>query len=108
MAYYMFTSLSTVGLGDYHPINSQERIIGACILLFGVLVTSFVMENFMQMINNLRMVEESFDDSDQLSLFMATLKKFNDNCMLPLQIQDDIEKYFQYRWSHHINHAVSN
>ena len=41
----MFTTLSTVGLGDYHPTNDKERVFGALILLFGVLTTSVVMEN---------------------------------------------------------------
>ena len=42
MSYFMFTSLSTVGLGDFHPTNDQERAFGTILLLFGVLVTSSV------------------------------------------------------------------
>ena len=61
MAYFMFTSLSTVGLGDYHPTSDAERILGALILLFGVLVTSFVMENFIFMIKQIRTVGDSFE-----------------------------------------------
>lgn len=45
MFYFAFTSLSTVGLGDYHPRSDLERAIGAFALLFGVTVTSYVMEN---------------------------------------------------------------
>ena len=46
LTYFMFTSLSTVGLGDLHPRGNTERVIGAFILLFGVMITSFVMQNF--------------------------------------------------------------
>jgi len=45
LSYFMFTTLSTVGLGDFHPVNNIERMFGALILLFGVLITSAVMEN---------------------------------------------------------------
>ena len=44
--YFSFTSLSTVGFGDYHPTNDIERLIGAFILLFGVAIFSVVMSNF--------------------------------------------------------------
>jgi len=44
LSYFMFTTLSTVGLGDYHPTNDRERILGSLILLFGVLITSFAMD----------------------------------------------------------------
>ena len=43
--YFMFTSLSTVGLGDLHPRNNKERIVAVFILLIGVNLTSFVIEN---------------------------------------------------------------
>ena len=36
VTYYMFTSLSTVGFGDYHPRSNFERIVVTLILLFGV------------------------------------------------------------------------
>jgi len=49
MSYFMFTSLSTVGLGDYHPTNSQERVLGIFLLFFGVLVTSTVIESLTTM-----------------------------------------------------------
>ena len=44
--YFSFTTLSTVGFGDYHPTNDIERFIGAFILLFGVAIFSIVMGNF--------------------------------------------------------------
>ena len=38
MTYYMFTSLSTVGFGDYHPRSNLERLVVSIILLFGVAI----------------------------------------------------------------------
>mmetsp|Transcript_25788 Transcript_25788/g.39643 ORF Transcript_25788/g.39643 Transcript_25788/m.39643 type:complete len:81 (-) Transcript_25788:231-473(-) len=51
LTYFVFTSLSTVGLGDFHPVSDIERVAGAIMLLFGVMMTSFVMENFSSMIS---------------------------------------------------------
>lgn len=48
MFYFAFTSLSTVGLGDYHPRSDVERFVGALSLLAGVTITSYVMENITQ------------------------------------------------------------
>ena len=48
--YFSFTSLSTVGFGDYHPTNDIERMIGAFILLFGVAIFSVVMQNFVDIL----------------------------------------------------------
>jgi len=60
LTYYMFTSLSTVGLGDYHPITSSERVIVAFMLLFGVMITSFTMENFSLMLKELKNFNEGY------------------------------------------------
>ena len=44
--YFAFTSLTTVGFGDYHPRGNLERICGAFILLSGVAIFSYIMGNF--------------------------------------------------------------
>ena len=41
--YFTFTSLSTVGFGDYYPITDEERVVGAFMLLFGVAIFSYLM-----------------------------------------------------------------
>ena len=43
LTYYAFTSLSTVGFGDYHPMNSIERGVCIPILVFGVMIFSYMM-----------------------------------------------------------------
>ena len=41
--YFAVTSLSTVGFGDYYPITDEERILISFILLFGVMIFSYIM-----------------------------------------------------------------
>jgi hypothetical protein len=48
--YFAFTSLATVGFGDYCPRSDFERCLGAIMLLFGVAIFSMCMGNFIEML----------------------------------------------------------
>ena len=50
LTYYAFTSLSTVGFGDYFPVSNVERIFCSIILLFGVAIFSYIMGNFIEIL----------------------------------------------------------
>lgn len=52
--YYAFTSMSTVGFGDYHPRSDPERILCAFILLFGVTMFSYIIGIFMKILDQYR------------------------------------------------------
>lgn len=75
--YFAFTSLSTVGFGDYHPRGNTERLVGACILLFGVAIFSYIMGNFIDILNQFKEFNKELDDGDNLTKFFGILKKFN-------------------------------
>jgi len=51
MAYFFFTTLSTVGFGDLHPRSDAERILMAFLMLLGVAVFSYVMGNFIEILD---------------------------------------------------------
>mgnify|MGYP002630526071 CR=1 FL=1 len=59
--YFAFTTLSSVGLGDFVPISDNERIATVFILLFGVTVYSFIGENFNRMILHLKEFDKDFE-----------------------------------------------
>ena len=54
--YYMFTSLSTVGFGDYNPRSDNERLVCLVILLSGVSIFSYVMSAFMEIVDQYSIV----------------------------------------------------
>ena len=52
MSYFAFTTLSTVGFGDYYPYSDLERAIWTVILLGGVSMFSYIMGMFLEMLDN--------------------------------------------------------
>ena len=46
VVYYMFTTLSTVGFGDFNPKSEFERLIITFILIIGVACFSFIISQF--------------------------------------------------------------
>lgn len=63
VVYFAFTTLATVGYGDFKPISNTERMIGSFILLFGVAVFSFIMGNFIEMLMEFKVVTAENEDN---------------------------------------------
>ena len=40
--YFAFTSLSTVGFGDYYPLSDTERFVCFFIFIFGTAIFSYI------------------------------------------------------------------
>ena len=106
--YFVFTTLTTVGFGDLHPRSDPERVFGIMVFLFGVMITSFVLGNFQEGLLQIEELNKPFGDEDQLSLFLATLKRFNHDTPLSQTAQSDLAKFFAYRWQEDKNVIVSS
>lgn len=75
--YFAFTSLSTVGFGDYHPRGNIERIFGAFMLLFGVAIFSYILGIFREIIEEVGTFNADLDDGDNLARFFGVMRHFN-------------------------------
>lgn len=75
--YFAFTSLSTVGFGDYHPRGNIERAITAFILLGGVAIFSLIMGNFIEILQKFQKFNEDISDGDALAQFFLAIKYLN-------------------------------
>ena len=73
LMYFAFTSLSTVGFGDYHPRSDFERLCCSFILLFGVAIFSIIMGNFAEILVSFNTFNAGLDDGDNLTKFFGTI-----------------------------------
>jgi hypothetical protein len=53
MTYYGFTSLATIGFGDFHAIADEERIVTIFVILFGGMIFSYFMGEFINILKNI-------------------------------------------------------
>ena len=104
--YFAFTSLSTVGFGDFHPKNSFERLWIALILLFGVATFSYVLGEFLDIVNKFTEFDREYEEAYQLDKFFGTLQKFNENIPISEKLTMKIQEFFSYKWSEDKNLAL--
>lgn len=71
--YFSFTTLSTVGFGDYVPRSDMERILIAFGLMFGVAIFSYVMGEFILIIKSFSLYNDCGDQDDRLATFFGVM-----------------------------------
>ncbi len=106
VVYFAFTTLATVGYGDYHAISNVERIVCSFILLFGVAVFSFIMGNFIEILMSFKTVTAENEESENLTKWLGLLARFNKGRPLPKEMTKKIENYFDYYWANDRNYAI--
>lgn len=60
--YFALTSLSTVGFGDYYPINNFERLLTSFVLLIGVMLFSYVLSELRIMMNRIKLMDGDIEN----------------------------------------------
>jgi len=99
MTYFGFTSLSTVGFGDYHPRNNFERVCCAILLLIGNALFGYIIGNFNEMVQEVKNFFYENDEADELNRFFMMMERFNFNIPFNKKIRTNIEKHFEFKWS---------
>ena len=102
----MFTTLSTVGFGDFNPKSEIERTIMTFILLIGVACFSYIMSQFISILLEVQKVTAANEDSEKMARWLLLLKNFNNNKPLPPEMTQKFEKYFEYYWQNDKNYAM--
>ncbi len=106
VVYFAFTTLSTVGFGDYNPKSEAERILTTFILLIGVACFSYIMGQFIEILMNFQTVTADNEDSENLSKWLGLLAHFNKSRPLNRTMIKRFEEYFEYYWQHDKNYAI--
>ena len=71
--YFTFTTLSTVGFGDFHPMSNTERLFMAFGMLFGVAIFSYIMGIFIEILQKYQDLNRDLDEGDNLTKFFGLL-----------------------------------
>jgi len=75
-------------------------------MLFGVMITSFLIENFSSVVDQVKNFNKLYSDWDNLTKFVGTIRKFNKGNSLP-ESEQQLYDYFTYRWSNDRNLAIT-
>ena len=106
MVYFIFTTLTTIGFGDFNPKSEIERVIMTFILLIGVASFSYIMSQFISILLEVQNITAENEDSERMSQWLLLLKNFNNNKPLPPEMSARFEKYFSYYWKNDKNYAL--
>jgi hypothetical protein len=74
--YYALTTLSTVGYGDYFPVNTGERIFAVILMLGGVAFFSYIMGNFIEILTSYEKKMGVVDNSGDLHDWISIINRF--------------------------------
>ena len=95
--YFGLTTLSTIGFGDYLPKSTYEKLIIAFVMLFGVVVFSYIMGNLIEIMLNINNIDLK-PNHKELSKWIALLSKYNDGTKLSRSLISKIEDHFNFYW----------
>lgn len=96
LIYFTFTSLSTVGFGDYYPVSQAEQILGAFMLLSGVATFSYILGELNTVLLDVISNDDELD-YDELDKFYALLRNFNNSKPMCSQITQNINEFLGLR-----------
>lgn len=106
--YYVFTTMSTVGFGDYNPRSDAERL--ACVLMFLGAGTVFALNlnEFSEIVTSHDELMAEIDEGDKLILFFDVLKHFNGDVDIGTEKRREYEEYFDFKWKNDRNSALND
>jgi len=75
--YYAYTTLSTVGFGDFNPRSDIERLLCIVIFLLGVGIFALFMGLFLDIIAKFNAYDADLDESHDLLRFFTAIESYN-------------------------------
>ena len=108
LVYFIFTTLSTVGFGDFNPKSNIERLVLAFGMLLGVAIFSLIMGQFIEMVESVKDLQAEYEDGERLAIFFGVLTTFNRGEIIKVELKREIEKFFDYKWIKEKNHALQH
>lgn len=108
LLYSSFTTLSTVGFGDFYPKSDTERIVTIFIMVLGVAIFGYVMGALLVIIEQFKKYDKDYNEGDELSKFFGMIKWYNYDVDLSIDRKRELEVYFEYYWSNNKNQSIDD
>ena len=89
MSYFSFTTLSTVGFGDFYPVGNGERLLMVIVMLLGIMCFSYIMGLFTEILNIFLALNKPLEDSGNLAKFFGVMQNYNKKPLKP-EIRENI------------------
>ncbi|OMJ65308.1 hypothetical protein SteCoe_38517 [Stentor coeruleus] len=104
--YYIFTTLVTVGYGDFYATNTYEMCLAILILLAGPTWFAFTMGNAIQIINELASLTSESSTKNDFNIWISNITK--DKGVIPKNIKIPMIDHFSYYWRHDRLNKIAN
>ena len=96
--YFLTTTLSTVGYGDYYASNMLEKIMLIFILLIGISQFSLIVGQFNGLVAEFDKMSDKDNNMDDLIAWMASIDAVQNH--IPPALRAKIIHHFEYYWEH--------
>lgn len=96
--YFLVTTLSTVGYGDFYATNMLEKIMLIFILLIGISQFSLIVGQFNGLVAEFDKMNDKDTNMDDLIAWMASIDAVQNH--LPSVLRAKITRHFEYYWEH--------
>ena len=96
-SYYMLTTISTIGYGDYLPQNIYEMSFVMCVMLFGVTLFAYIMGSFNNAITYYNDATSGVDYLGELNTWLDSLERLRGK--IPEELRAKVVKHFEFYYS---------
>mmetsp|Transcript_2692 Transcript_2692/g.4212 ORF Transcript_2692/g.4212 Transcript_2692/m.4212 type:complete len:131 (-) Transcript_2692:87-479(-) len=80
LTYFVFSTITTVGLGDFYPISNFERIMSSIIFLISIMVVTRVVTYLISIFQRIQAIVGPIEfEQQELDQFFRLLQKLNGN-----------------------------
>ncbi|KAF4674306.1 hypothetical protein FOL47_009458 [Perkinsus chesapeaki] len=91
--YWSFATMTTVGYGEIHPVNSEEQLFGMLTMLLACGVFAFFIGNIGGLVRALDSESEMFRAKNK------AVKRFLTERQVPAELQSKVNRYLRFLWA---------
>lgn len=98
--YYMLTTITTIGFGDFNPKSNSERIVMCGVFILGVALFNLSISQFTESLEQIKEIEAENEEEERLSMFFNMIQIFNRGKRMDIKQRESIERFFKFYWKY--------